>query len=148
MSGLSPTYNVGGVMDDVKRVRVVDEVKKINFPPHLFPELSRPFTKGFRMEVPPLRGLYQKTYTVPQDMELIDVGLACSGYGDEDFWELQVGPNKIIETMYTKELPQHINMGATLYVVEKIPAGTDITLYFRNNSSSSKTVWFDLRFLK
>lgn len=146
--GFSPTYSVGGVMDEVKKVNVVDEVKKVNFPPHLFPELSKPFTKGFRMEVSASTGMFEKVYIAPVDMELIDVGLACSGYGDEDYWEVIVGADKIIETMYTKELPQHINMGSTLYTVEKIPAGTEIKLQFHNASASTKTVWFDLRFLK
>lgn len=139
--GFSPTYSVGGVIDEIKKIN-------FNFPGHLFPELTSPFTKGFRMEVPAMTGTFTSIYTAPVDLELIDVGLACSGYGDEDYWELEVGTNKIIETMYTKELPQHINMGTTLYVIEKIPAGTDITLSFVNNSETSKTIWFDLRFLK
>jgi hypothetical protein len=139
MAGFSPTYSVGGVLD---------EIKKINFPPHLFPTKTNPFTKGFRMQVPAMKGVYDTRYTVPQDMELIDVGLACSGYSDGDYWELSIGGNKIMETIYTKELPQHINMGTTLYCIEKIPAGTEILLQFYNESATAKTVWFDLRFLK
>lgn len=139
MAGFSPIYAAGGV---------IDEVKKINFPAHLFPKLTTPFTKGFRMDVPAMAGVYTTTYTAPQNMEMVDVGLACSGYGDGDYWELTVGANKTIETMYTKELPQNINMGTTLYTVIQIPAGTTITLQFNNQSLTSKTVWFDLRFLK
>jgi hypothetical protein len=139
MAGFSPTYPVGGV---------IDEVKKVNFPPHLFPTKSRPWTKGFRMEIPPTTGMFELVYVPTVDLELIDVGLACSGYGDEDYWELQVGTEKIIETMYTKELPQHINMGTTLYTIERIPAGTPLKMQFHNSSASTKTVWFDFRFLK
>lgn len=139
MAGFSPVFPVGGV---------IDEVKKINFPPHLFPKLTMPFTKGFRMDVPSMAGVYTKTYTATQDLEMVDVGLACSGYGDGDFWELTVGTEKTVETMYTKELPQNINMGTTLYTVMQVPAGTKITFAFNNQSLTSKTVWFDLRFLK
>lgn len=135
----SPTYPVGGV---------IDEVKKVNFPPHLFPRLSKPFTKGFRLEIPPIKGLQKLTYVAEDDLELIDVGLACSGYSDGDYWELMVGEEKIMETIYTKELPQHINTGTTLYVVERVPAGTEITMLFMNETGATKTVWFDLRFLK
>lgn len=139
MAGFAPIYAAGGV---------IDEIKKINFPDHLFPTLTTPFTKGFRLETPAIAGIYTKTYKTLQDLELVDVGLACSGYGDGDLWELNVGTTKLVETMYTKELPQHINMGTTLYTVIQIPAGTDITLEFHNLSATSKTVWFDLRFLK
>lgn len=135
----SPTYPVGGV---------IDEIKKVNFPPHLFPTLNKPFTKGFRLQIPPVTGMHSVTYRPPVDMELIDVGLACSGYSDGDYWELMVGSEKIMETIYSKELPQHINTGSTLYVVQRIPAGTEIKMLFMNDTGSSKTVWFDLRFLK
>lgn len=137
--GFSPTYPVGGV---------IDEVKKINFPPHLFPQKTKPFTKGFKIDIPAMAGVFEQKYIPAVDVELVDVGLACSGYGEDDYWEMAVGTEKTIETMYTKELPQNINMGTTLYTVIKILAGTEIKLQFHNNSGSSKTVWFDLRFLK
>lgn len=139
------TYSAGGQLD---KVTVIEEVKKVNLPAHLFPTKTRPFTKGFRIEVPTLLGPYTKEFTPDVDMELLDVSLACSGYGDDDYWELEIGEEKIIETMYTKELPQHINTGTNMYTVEHIPAGTTIKLSFYNTSQTSKTVWFDLRFLK
>lgn len=145
MAGFGPNYSVGGNLD---RVKYIDEIGKVNFPSHLFPTLSKPFTKGFRLPIPAIKGLHKISYTAPSDLELIDVGLACSGYSDGDYWELEVGGNLIMETIYTKELPQHINTGTTLYVVERIPAGTVINMLFTNNTGSSKTVWFDLRFLK
>lgn len=139
MAGFSPVYAAGGI---------IDEIKKINFPAHLFPTKTKPFTKGFRLETPPIAGIYPKSYTAPSDMELVDVGIACSGYGDGDFWELFIDTEKIMETVYTKEVPQHINAGTTLYTVIRIPAGSTIRLDFHNDSATSKTVWFDLRFLK
>lgn len=137
--GFNVTYPAGGV---------IDEVKKINFPPHLFPSLAKPFTKGFKLEIPAITGVYTLTYTAAQPIELIDIGLACSGYADDDYWEMTVGTEKIVETMYTKELPQHVNMGTTLYVVQRIATGTEIKMEFHNDSGTSKNVWFDLRFLK
>lgn len=148
MAGFGPSYSVGGEMDTVKRVITVDEVKNVNFPAHLFPVLSKPYTKGFRMQIPPVKGLRSISYTSPVDLELIDVGMACSGYSDGDYFEIQVGDEKIMETIYTKELPQHINTGTTLYVVERIPAGTEIKMFFMNETGSTKTVWFDLRFMR
>jgi len=145
------SYQVGGRVDKVKQVAqvsVVEEVKRINFPEHLFPTKHRPFTKGFRMSIPAMTGTYETVYTPEEDMELVDIGIACSGYADNDYWELLVGDYKVVETMYTKELPEHINMGTTLYVVHAVPAGTPMRLQFHNDSGTSKTVWFNLRFLR
>lgn len=143
--GFNVVNAAGGNLDKVK---VIDEVKKINLPDHLFPSKTRPFTKGFRMEVPPTVGPFTTEYIPDVDMELLDIALACSGYGDNDYWELEIGGEKIIETMYTKELPQHVNTGTQMYTVEKVPAGTTIKLSFYNDSRTTKTVWFDFRFLK
>jgi hypothetical protein len=145
---VTPVIGAGGDFDKIKRINVVDEVKKIHFPPHLFPEKTRPFSKGFMLQVPPMAGRYEEVYVTTEDMELIDVGLACSGYADGDYWELVVNTEKIIETMYTKEVPQSINMGTTLYTVVKLPAGTELRLQFYNQSQTAKNVWFDLRFLR
>lgn len=137
--GFNTSYIVGGI---------IDEVKKVRLPEGLFPTLTTPFMKGFRIDIPAINAMYEEIYTLTQDMELIDIGLACSGYGDGDYWEVLINDEKIIETMYTKEIPEHINMGSTLYTVYKCVSGTNIKIRFHNESNSSKIAWFNLRFLK
>lgn len=142
--GVVQNYGVGGWLD---------EVKKINFPPHLFPRLSTPFTKGFTIEVPPVPGIYSVTYTLAEQMELVNVALACSGYRDGDIWEVvtqQPGEAEytLVETMPTRELAESINMGNVLYIVHRLEAGSTITFNFYNNSGTSKNVWPSIRLLK
>lgn len=142
--GVVQNYNVGGW---------IDEIKKINFPAHLFPRLTHPFTKGFRMEIPPIPGTQSLVYVTTEDMELINVSLACSGYKDTDEWEVStIAPGepeyKLVETMPTRELAESINMGNVLYIVHRLPAGTTIRFDFHNNSGTSKTAWPSLRFLR
>lgn len=138
-------YNVGGV---------IDEVKKINWPAHLFPRLTEPYYKGFLdMLLPAVPGLYTQEYECPVDMELINVSLACSGYADGDYWEVYTtrpGENEycLVETMPTRELAESINMGNVLYIVHRLPAGSKIRFDFHNNSGTSKMVWPSLRFLR
>ena len=142
--GVVQNYNVGGW---------IDEIKKINFPPHLFPSLSTPFTKGFTIPVPAVPGTYQLSYTLPEDMELVNVAVACSGYKDGDTWEVSVEEPgkpayKIVETMPTRELAESINMGNVLYIVLRLPAGTIIRFDFINSSGTSKNVWPSIRLLR
>lgn len=142
--GVVQNYNVGGW---------IDEIKKINFPAHLFPRLTHPFTKGFTLDIPPIPGTYSIGYTLEEDMELINVSLACSGYKDTDEWEVTTrAPGeeeyRMVETMPTRELAESINMGNVLYIVHRLPAGSSIRFDFHNKSGTSKIAWPSLRFLR
>lgn len=142
--GVVQNYNVGGW---------IDEIKKINWPAHLFPRFTKPFVKGFRIEIPAIPGVYTEEYELTEDMELINIALVCSGYKDTDEWECVTiapgeNPYKVVETMPTRELAESINMGNVLYIVHRLPAGSKIRFEFHNNSGTSKTVWPSLRFLR
>ena len=142
---VSQNYNVGGV---------IDEVRKINFPAHLFPKFTRSFNKGFRnFAIPAIKAKYDVTYECDTDMELVNIALACSGYGDGDYWEVYaIDPNGaeycLVETMPTRELAESINMGNVLYIVHRLEAGSKIRFDFYNESATSKDVWPSLRFLR
>lgn len=137
-------YSVGGVLD---------EIKKINWPAHLFPRFTKSLSKGLEIQVPALTGVYTAEYECPVDMEIINVSLACSGYADGDYWEvvlLEPGqdPYKLVETMPTRELAESINMGNVLYIVQRVVAGTIIRFDFYNQSGTSKRVWPAFRVLR
>lgn len=141
-------YSAGGVLD---------LVKKINLGPPLFPDPEKPYiyVKGFRIAVPAQSGDYTQTYVLPWDAEIISASVTCSGYYDGDFWELElytpaamltsspVG-QKLIETCYTKELPESVSLDRTY---PTITAGTIVNIDFNNISGTSKTVWINLKFL-
>lgn len=142
--GVVQNYNVGGW---------IDEIKKINFPPHLFPRKTHPFVKGFELDIPAIPGVYSIEYTLEEDMELINISLACSGYKNTDMWEattIEPGetPYVAVETMPTRELAESINMGNVLYIVHRLVKGSVVRFDFHNNSGTSKTVWPSLRFLR
>jgi hypothetical protein len=145
---LEAAYSVGGILD---------EIRKINFPPFIFPDPTKPFVyvKGFRIDVPAQTGMFNQEFVVPWDCNLIGISLTCSGYGDGDYWEVSTSeqistvsstpiPLKFIETCYTKELPESIQLDATFPV---IPSGTTISVDFYNESGTSKIVWLNMKFL-
>jgi len=136
--GFNINYNAGGV---------IDLVKKVNLPESLFPSGNTPKTKGFRMDIPALPGKSEITYSVPFEINLVDASIACSGYHDLDYWEVEVDGIKICETMYTKELPENISQGNSSKIAYTIPANTVIKLQFYNMSATSKKAWYTLRYL-
>lgn len=142
--GVVQNYNVGGW---------IDEVKKINFPAHLFPRKTKPYTKGFTLDIPAIPGMYSEEFILEEDMELINIALACSGYKNMDMWEVTtIEPGELpyvaVETMPTRELAESINMGNVLYIVHRLKKGSVVRFDFHNNSGTSKTIWPSLRFLR
>jgi hypothetical protein len=143
---VNPVIGAGGYLD---------EIKKINFPSHLFPRLTNSYNKGFKngIQMPAIAGTYSVEYECPVDMELINISLACSGYMSGDYWECyitQPGEEEycMVETMPTRELAESINMGNVLYIVQRLAAGSKVRIDFHNDSGTSKVAWPSLRFLR
>ena len=130
-------YSAGGVIDKVRE-----------FPYPQFPKKVIPWVKGFMLNVTATNDVFSYTYTLPEDMELVSIAMACSTYGIGDYWEVQAGSEKICETIYTKELPESVGMGNYLSVVYPMSQNSAITMYFYNNSGTAKQVWFNFKFLK
>ena len=131
-------YSAGGVLD---RIKAIDQL-----PYPFFPTKRKPLIKGFILEVPAVQGVFTVEYTPSSDAELIGVSVAASGYAVPDFWELEVGQDKLFETIYTKELPEWIVLGP--FLVFPVLAGTTIRFSFHNDSRTSKQVWLNLSLLR
>lgn len=126
----------------------IDRVGQIARLPHpIFPKFTVPKIKGIFMDLPPRVGIYSAYITADKDVEFISASLACSGYLHPDYWELSIGEYKLMETVYTKELPQTVYGGTLGVLVYPVKANTIIQVDFVNDSATSKQVWFDLKFL-
>lgn len=139
MSGGFGNVLLGGEIDSVGQVR--------RLPHPIFPKFTVPKIKGLYIDVPPVVGTYSAVIVADKDIEFINASLACSGYLHPDYWELQIGNYKLMETIYTKELPQTVYGGTLGVLVYPVKADTPIRVDFVNNSATSKQVWFDLKFL-
>ena len=79
--GFITNYSVGGELDKVK---YIEEIKN-------FAQLSQPYNKMVAMSIPALTGKYELEYESPErDAELLALVVTCSGYGEEDFYNLYV----------------------------------------------------------
>lgn len=127
------TYVVDGLVS-------IKDAGQLRLPEHIFGTKLKRYTKGFRLEIPAMEGTYEFTYEPEIDIDLFQVNVACSGYDDQDYWQLWIGdePEPTCETIYTKELHEEVSVAAT-----PVPAGTQVKFQFINNSGTSKIVYVD-----
>ena len=105
-------YSVGGEIDKVK---YVEEIKN-------FAQLSQPYNKMVAMSLPALSGKYELEYESPDaDAELLALVVTCSGYGEEDFYNLYVNDELWFETWYPTEVKEGLYIGTSTYVYKLAP---------------------------
>lgn len=135
--GFETTYNVGGELDKVKYVK---EIKN-------FAQLSQPYNKMVAMSIPAISGMYELEYESPdRAAELIALVVTCSGYGEEDYYNLYVNDELWFETWYPTEVKEGLYIGTSTYVY-KLDPKTKFKLEFNNVSGTSKKVWLGIRML-
>lgn len=135
--GFVTNYQVGGETDKVKYVQ---EIKN-------FAQLSQPYNKMVAMSIPAISGTYILEYESPdRDAELLALVVTCSGYGEEDFYNLYVNDELWFETWYPTEVKEGLYIGTSTYVY-KLDHNTKFRLEFNNVSGTSKKVWLGIRML-
>lgn len=134
-------YVAGGELDKVRKVDYVKEIKN-------FAQLSQPYNKMVMMNVPAIAGVYDLDYTSPgEDMELLSFVVTCSGYGENDYYNLWVNDELWFDTWFPTEVKEGLYIGTATYVY-KLPPASKIKLKFVNISGTSKKVWLGIRMLR
>lgn len=117
-------YNVGGRLD-----------------PPFYPSKPIPFIKGHKLSA--MLGSNVHSYTVPFDVEFIAVAVSCSSYDPDDHWTLKLNGHVLVETSYTKDLPE----GMFFTAFPSPEEGSVITFEFQN-TGKAKEVWFNYQMLR
>lgn len=135
--GFQTAYSVGGEMDKVKYVQKIKN----------FAQLAQPYNKMEVMEIPALRGKYVLEYTSPDiPAELLALVVTCSGYGEDDYYNLYVNDILWFDTWYPTEVKEGLYIGTSTYVYE-LENSTVFRLEFHNDSGTSKKIWLGVRML-
>lgn len=134
-------YVAGGELDKVRKVDYVKEIKN-------FAQLSQPYNKMVMINIPAIAGVYDLDYTSPEEeMELLSFVVTCSGYGENDYYNLWVNDELWFDTWFPTEVKEGLYIGTSTYVY-KLPAASKIKLKFVNISGTSKKVWLGVRMLR
>lgn len=139
--GFQVVYVAGGELDKVKKVNYVEKIKN-------FAQLTQPYNKMTMINVPAITGVYDLEYTSPdEDMELLSLVVTCSGYGENDYYNLYVNDELWFDTWFPTEVKEGLYIGTSTYVYV-LPASSKFTLKFVNISGTSKKVWLGVRLLR
>lgn len=161
MSGeFTANYNVGGDIDRVKNLKnvdnivnmdnvnnvnvvaSVDEIKRIKG----FPSKTRPYNVGHKFSVPAQEGDF--VFDIPMldvDYEILSLCVTCSGYGEDDSWDLYYNDEKWFDHWYTSEVKEGLFLGTSTYVF-CAEANSKFKLIF-HNTGQQKTIYFGVRTL-
>lgn len=136
--------NQVGLVGQVGDVNMVSEVGKING----FATKTQPFNYMEMYDVPALAQDFTFTLNLPAvDVEILAITLTCSGYGEDDHYDLFFNGQQWFENWYCSEIKEGLFLGTSTYVYAA-PSNSQIDLIFKNDSGTSKKVWLGVRMLK
>lgn len=139
--GFEVAYVAGGELDKVKRVNQVDRIRN-------FAYLSQPYNKMTMINVPAIAGVYDLDYVSPdEETELMSIVVTCSGYGENDYYNLYVNDELWFDTWFPTEVKEGLYVGTSTYVYV-LPPKSQIKLKFVNISGTAKKVWLGVRMLR
>lgn len=139
--GFHVAYVAGGELDKVRKVEYVQEIKN-------FAQLAQPYNKMTMINVPAIAGTYDLDYESPdEEMELLSIVVTCTGYGENDYYNLWVNDELWFDTWFPTEVKEGLYIGTSTYVY-KLPPKSKFKMRFVNISGTSKKVWLGVRLLR
>lgn len=137
MGNFVVNYNAGGVIDEVKKVSYIKG----------FASYSNPYSFMHKYYIPALNQMFE--YEIPlldQDMEMVTITITCTGYGEDDNYDILVNDNFVFNHWYCSEVKEGLYIGTSSYVYF-MESNSKMRLRFRNNSGTAKSIYVGIRLL-
>lgn len=157
MSGnFSVSYNAGGTVDKLKKVEGIDNLANVGVVQEIksigsivgFAKKTQPYNTMFMINVPAGVDKIVREFTLPdEEVEVLAISITCSGYGEEDNFNLYFNGELWFENWYCSEVKDGLFLGSSTYVYQA-PPNSILKLEFKNESQTSKKVWVGVRMLK
>jgi hypothetical protein len=124
---------------EVGMISVIADILKFPYP--LYPKLKRPYPMGLRFEITWDKKDFIFPIILPNPFkyELTSISISFSGYKDGDSFSLICNGDTLLDTVYTKEFGQVIDIRPVSPC-----QGTALTFIYHNDTGTSKIVWLDL----
>lgn len=140
-------------LENVNKIESVDKIKEIG-KIRGFPQKTQPYNIMKMFDIPasykdPItNGDYIYEIELPsEEIEIMAITLTCSGYGEDDHYDLYFNDEKWFEDWYCSEVREGLFLGTSTYVYAA-PPDSKIKLVFKNDSGSAKKLWLGIRMLK
>ena len=136
--GFHVVYVAGGEIDKVKYVNEINN----------FAQLSPTHNKMTMINIPAIAGVYDLDYISPnENMELLAITVTCSGYGENDYYNLWVNDELWFDTWFPTEVKEGLYIGTSTYVYKLAPE-SKFKMKFVNISGTAKKLWLGVRMLR
>lgn len=151
-------YNAGGTVDKVKNIKQMDNVDNINLVQKVdeigflggirgFATKTQPYNTMRKIDIPAGVPIVEEELELPStDIEILAMSVTCSGYGEDDNYDLWINDQLIFDRWYCSEVKEGLFLGTSNYVYAT-PADSRIRIKFYNTSSTSKKLWVGVRML-
>ena len=149
------SYNAGGTVDKVKNIKEVEHLNSVDVVQKVaeiggiqgFATKNRPYNSMVKIDVPAGLSIVEEEIDLPdKDVEILALTLTCSGYGEDDHYDLWFNDQLWFDKWYCSEVKEGLFLGTSTYVYVA-PPKSKIRLRFYNTSQSSKKVWLGIRML-
>lgn len=139
--GFNVVYVADGDINTVRKVKYVDRIKN-------FAQLAQPYNKMKMINVPAIAGVYNLDYESPdEEMELVSITVTCSGYGENDYYNLWVNDELWFDTWFPTEVKEGLYAGTSTYVYV-LPPKSKFEMKFVNITGTAKKIWLGVRMLR
>lgn len=140
------SYNVGGVVDEVKKIPLVERIGEIGRIA-AFPEFRQPYNEMIQEKIPSVKEKFTFRFNLPpEETEILAITVTCTGYGEGDYFNMFCNGRQWYKTWYLNEIKEGLFLGTSTFAY-KAPANSEIELEFYNDSGTSKTLWVGFRML-
>ena len=131
------------LINQVDNVSTVEQINKING----FATKTQPYNTMKMFDIPAIKDRYEFEMTLPNvPIEVLALSVTCSGYGEEDSYDLYFNEKLWFDNWYCSEVKEGLFLGSSTYVYSA-QESSKIRLVFRNTSGTSKKVWLGVRTL-
>jgi hypothetical protein len=158
------SYNAGGTIDKVRNIKelesvqsmenlvnveVVQKIEEIGSLGSIkgFATKTQPYNVMKMIDIPAGVEEIQEVIVLPnKEVEILAFTVTCSGYGEDDKYDLYFNGKLWFENWYCSEVKEGLFLGTSTYVY-LAPPESRIRIHFHNSSNTSKKVWIGVRML-
>lgn len=164
------SYNAGGVLDKVKGVKSVETINNLENVEEIeniqnvnlvkgvdnvaevgkikgFATKTQPYNFMKMFDIKAQTGDYEFEIAMPEmDCEILAISLTCSGYGEDDNYDLYFNGVCWFDKWYCSEVKEGLFLGTSTYVYDA-PGNSLMKLVFHNDSGTQKKIWLGVRTL-
>jgi hypothetical protein len=135
--------DVNGKLDEILELHklIKEDIKSIM---NNMKGLGKRRIKGYYDYIPPLRGDYNVTHTVPKDIYLTAITFSQIGWKLEDAVSLVINGEEIFKNIGTKEIAEKKAFTRKMLV----RANTPVNFVLHNRSGNSRQLWVDFEYLQ